>query len=202
MQYANVDGWTPDAPRPEVSARPELDRWLLSHLQSLVREVDAQMELYQLYNVVPPVLGYIDDLTNWYIRLSRRRFWRPGGGDDKAAAYATLYEVLVTFSKVLAPFLPFVAEVVYQELVVGAGTVRSDTVIRARTLEVRLAPEKGKLEVTFGECVLDVGDEPTAEASDDDDDEDEHEAHDGKAERGNGRADGLMAAIVASEPAE
>jgi isoleucyl-tRNA synthetase len=124
VQYANVDGWSPDDPRPDVSTRPELDRWLLSHLQSLVREVDAQMELYQLYNVVPPVLGYIDDLTNWYIRLSRRRFWRPVGGEDKAAAYATLYEVLVTFSKVLAPFLPFVAEVVYQELVVGAGKAK------------------------------------------------------------------------------
>ncbi len=126
VQYANIDRWSPDDPRPDVAARPELDRWVLSHLQSLVAEVDRQMELYHLDNVVPPVLGFIDDLTNWYIRLSRRRFWRPAAyegdtraAEDKAAAYATLYEVLVTFSRVLAPFLPFVSEVLYQELVVG-----------------------------------------------------------------------------------
>ena len=69
VQYANIDGWSPKDPRPEVAERSELDRWLLSHLQSLIREVDHQMELSQLYNVVPPVLRLIDDLTNWYIRL-------------------------------------------------------------------------------------------------------------------------------------
>jgi hypothetical protein len=74
-------------------------------------------------SVVPPVLGFIDDLTNWYIRLSRRRFWRGADEDpaDKAAAYATLYEVLVTFAQVMAPVLPFVTEAVYQNLVVAPG---------------------------------------------------------------------------------
>ena len=80
------------------------------------------MEGYYLYRVVPPILGFIDDLTNWYIRRSRRRFWRaaddPSGQMDKAAAYATLYEALVTFSKVMAPVLPFITESVYQNLVV------------------------------------------------------------------------------------
>lgn len=128
--YANIDGWTPGDARPAVADRPEMDRWLLSHLQSIIRDVDAQMELYQLYNVVPVVLRFIDDLTNWYIRLSRRRFWR--GGDtaaaqaDKAAAYATLYEALVTFSKVLAPFLPFLSEAMYQGLVVQMGQALGD----------------------------------------------------------------------------
>jgi isoleucyl-tRNA synthetase len=128
VQYANVDGWTPKAPRPPVSERPELDRWVLSHLQTLIASVDREMEEYRLYNVVPPVLQFIEDLTNWYIRLSRRRFWRPADSDearaDKAAAYATLYEALVTFCRVLAPFLPFASEAVYQSLVVAPGQAK------------------------------------------------------------------------------
>ncbi len=109
---------------PALAQRAELDRWLLSHLQLLIRDVDEQMELYQLYNVVPPVLQFIDDLTNWYIRRCRRRFWRPIDDEtahDKACAYATLYEALVTFTKILAPFMPFQAEVLFQSLVVDAG---------------------------------------------------------------------------------
>ncbi len=127
-QYANLDGWSPTDPRPPVAERPELDRWLLSHLQSIVAEVDVEMERYRLDNVVPVVLRFIDDLTNWYIRLSRRRFWRPTDDDpaDKAAAYATLYEALVTFTKVLAPFLPFLAEAMYQGLVVEPGCQQGD----------------------------------------------------------------------------
>ncbi|MEZ4238857.1 MAG: isoleucine--tRNA ligase [Myxococcota bacterium] len=130
VQYANVEGWTPADPRPPVAERPEIDRWVLSHLQSLIGAVDREMEEYRLYNVVPPVLQFIDDLTNWYIRSSRRRFWRPADSDearaDKAAAYATLYEVLVTFARVLAPFLPFVSEVLYQSLVVDAGVAKDE----------------------------------------------------------------------------
>ncbi len=108
------------APSPEN--RPEMDRWILSVLQSLVDEVNTQMEGYFLYNVVPPVLGFIDHLTNWYVRRSRRRFWRARGesgeGDsDKLAAFATLYEVLTTFIEVLAPVLPFISEHLYQDLV-------------------------------------------------------------------------------------
>ncbi|MGK0358415.1 MAG: isoleucyl-tRNA synthetase, partial [Bradymonadia bacterium] len=121
-QYANIDGWHPvTSERPPVAQRTEMDRWILSMLQSLVAEVNAQMEGYFLYKVVPPVLGFIDDLTNWYIRVSRRRFWRSADESsraDKGAAYATLHEVLVTFSKVLAPVLPFISESMYQNLVV------------------------------------------------------------------------------------
>lgn len=110
-QYANIDNWRPGTFSDE---RPEMDRWILSKLNSLVREVNTQMEGYYLYRVIPPMLEFIDDLTNWYIRLGRRRFWK---GKDEAA-YATLYEVLVTFSKVIAPVLPFMAETLYQNLVV------------------------------------------------------------------------------------
>jgi isoleucyl-tRNA synthetase len=120
--YAEADAITladieAAAPPP---ARPEIDRWILSVLQSLIAEVNRQMEGYYLYNVVPPVIGFIDDLTNWYVRRSRRRFWskRNAGDDtDKMAAFATLYDVLTTFVEVLAPVLPFISERLYQSLV-------------------------------------------------------------------------------------
>ncbi len=124
--YAEADGVThadlADAPAP--ADRPEIDRWVLSVLQSLIADVNAEMEDYNLNNVVTPVLGFIDHLTNWYVRRSRRRFWRTGGDTpegraDSLAAFATLYEVLATFTKVLAPVLPFVTEHIHQELVVG-----------------------------------------------------------------------------------
>ena len=122
--YAEADGITIEdlAAAPPAADRPEMDRWILSVLQSLIEEVNTQMEGYYLYNVVPPTLGLIDHLTNWYVRRSRRRFWRSRGetgeGDtDKLAAFATLYEVLTTFSEVLAPVLPFITEHIYQDLV-------------------------------------------------------------------------------------
>ena len=124
VTYANVDGWDPNVHlelAPALADRPELDRWLISTMQSLVGEVNKQMEGYYLYKVVPPMLSFIDDLTNWYIRRSRARFWANGLPADKQSAYATMYEVLVTFAKVLAPVMPFIAESMYQRLVKEPG---------------------------------------------------------------------------------
>ena len=122
--YAEADGITMAEieSAPPVEDRPEMDRWILSVLQSLIADVNTQMEGYYLYNVVPPTLGFIDHLTNWYVRRSRRRFWRSrgeGGSEDadKLAAFATLYEVLTKFIEVLAPVLPFITEHLYQDLV-------------------------------------------------------------------------------------
>jgi isoleucyl-tRNA synthetase len=119
--YAEADGVTAAdlAAAPAVAARPELDRWILSVLQSLIDDVNRQMEGYYLFNVVPPILGFVDDLTNWYVRRSRRRFWRTRGENDgdKLSAFATLYEVLQSFVTVLAPVLPFITEHIYQDLV-------------------------------------------------------------------------------------
>ncbi len=119
--YAEADGikLSDLAEAPPPARRPALDRWILSMLQSLITEVRHQMNGYYLYAVVPPTLGFIDHLTNWYVRRSRRRFWRSRGEDeaDKLAAFATLYEVLITFSEVLAPVLPFITEKIYQTLV-------------------------------------------------------------------------------------
>ncbi|MCZ6663424.1 MAG: isoleucine--tRNA ligase, partial [Actinobacteria bacterium] len=122
--YAEADGITMAEleSAPDPADRPELDRWILSVLQSLIAEVNTQMEGYYLYKVVPPTLGFIEHLTNWYIRRSRRRFWSARGESaesdtDKLAAFATLYEVLTTFIEVLAPVLPFITEHIYQDLV-------------------------------------------------------------------------------------
>lgn len=130
--YAVADGLTLDELRsaPAPAERSEIDRWILSVLQSLVSDVNREMEGYFLYNVVSPILGFIGDLTNWYIRRSRRRFWAARGENDadKLSAFATLYEVLTTFSKVLAPVLPFISEQLYQDLVVSAGADGHDTI--------------------------------------------------------------------------
>jgi isoleucyl-tRNA synthetase len=100
-------------------------------LQSLIDTVNRQMEDYHLFNVVSPTLGFIDDLTNWYIRRSRRRFWAARGEDDtdKLAAFATLYEVLTTFAKVLAPVLPFVTERLHQDLVLIDARLEADMAV-------------------------------------------------------------------------
>lgn len=122
--YAEADGITIAdlESAPEPAQRPEMDRWILSVLQTLVADVNTEMEGYYLYNVVPPVLGFIDHLTNWYVRRSRRRFWAARGESgesdaDKLSAFATLYEVLTTFNDALAPVLPFITEHLYQDLV-------------------------------------------------------------------------------------
>ncbi len=119
--YAAADDIGPAelASAPAPADRPELDRWILSVLQSLIRSVNREMERYRLYAVIPPIIGFVGHLTNWYIRRSRRRFWAHRGGDDdgKLAAFATLYEVLRTFTLVAAPVLPFLAEELYQGLV-------------------------------------------------------------------------------------
>ncbi|MBS1195561.1 MAG: ileS, partial [Actinobacteria bacterium] len=125
--YAAADGLGAAdlAAAPPPADRPEIDRWILSVLQSLIAQVNREMEGYYLSDVVPPLIAFVDDLTNWYIRRSRRRFWRQRDAGsaataaDTLAAFATLYEVLVAFAKVMAPVLPFVTETLYQELVVG-----------------------------------------------------------------------------------
>ena len=130
--YAEADDITLEDLRsaPPLEERPELDQWLISVLQSLISSVNKEMEGYYLYNVISPTLAFIDDLTNWYIRRSRRRFWRARSNDDadKLAAFATLYEALTTFTKVLAPVLPFITEQLHQELVVAHDPTAPDSV--------------------------------------------------------------------------
>ncbi len=118
VTYANIDQFDPttteEVPVPD---RPALDRWILSELHNLVRHVDEGLEKYDVTGAARPIQAFVDDLSNWYVRRSRRRFWKSEHDTDKAAAYQTLYEVLVTLSKLLAPFMPFTSEAMYQNLV-------------------------------------------------------------------------------------
>ena len=113
--YAQVDGFKASKDG-TLASDNILDQWLLSKLQTLVKNVNQEMQNYRLYNVVPELFNFIEDLTNWYIRLNRRRFWEEGMTPDKTAAYSTLYTTLESLSRLMAPFAPFLADHIYQEL--------------------------------------------------------------------------------------
>ncbi len=117
VTYANVDGFDPKAPPPAVSGRPDLDRWILARLQSLIAAAHKGYGEYSLPNLMRTVERFIEDLSNWYVRRSRRRFWKSESDQDKQGAYATLYEVMTTFCRVLAPVAPFLTEEIYQNIV-------------------------------------------------------------------------------------
>ena len=114
--YARIDGWEPTSENLELPRNNSLDRWILSKLAGLIDEVRNQMDLYDLNRSVAPFVGFIDLLTNWYIRRSRRRFWKAGQGSDKLEAYATLFQVLRNLSRVIAPFVPFIADGIHRAL--------------------------------------------------------------------------------------
>ena len=114
--YARIDGWEPTSENLELPRNNPLDRWILSKLAGLIDEVRTQMDLYDLNRSVAPFVGFIDLLTNWYIRRSRRRFWKAGQGSDKLEAYATLFQVLRNLSRVIAPFVPFIADGIHRAL--------------------------------------------------------------------------------------
>ena len=114
VNYANIDQF---APRGDAAKSPNLlDQWVMSRLNSLIANTEREMKAYRLYNVVPQLLQFIEDLTNTYIRFNRSHFWQDGMPEDKRFAYETLHEVLVTLAKLMAPFAPFLAEVTYRNL--------------------------------------------------------------------------------------
>ena len=117
VTYANIDGWTAAAPRPAVAVRPDMDRWVLAELDATVRAVRQELDNYKSHMAVRHLLGFVDGLSNWYVRRSRARFWASGDTDDKSAAFSTLYEVLVDLAKLAAPFVPFMTETLFQNLV-------------------------------------------------------------------------------------
>ena len=137
--YANLDGWTPGdcsiplsygfsaedekneyeswTMPPETQGFSELDRWILSELNQLIGRMTENLENWQLPYAAGSVEQFVEDLSNWYVRRSRRRFWKTEGDRDKNAAYSTLYTCLTTLSRLLAPFTPFVADIMYRNLV-------------------------------------------------------------------------------------
>ena len=150
--YANLDGWRPGAAPPvEVEERAELDQWILLRLDGLVEAVTAALEAHEIAPAAREVERFVDDLTNWYIRRSRGRFWSATGGDpSKESAYQTLYEVLVTLTHLLAPFVPFVAETLHAHLVRSQEGAAPESVHLAawpepRGYAVRLGEEAARL---------------------------------------------------------
>jgi isoleucyl-tRNA synthetase len=116
VTYAAIDGWTPGA-APQPATLPLLDRWILARLNQVLAQVTERLDAYDAYGVTLAVEPFLDDLTNWYVRRSRRRFWKSEQDEDKQAAYSTLYQVLTTLCRMLAPLVPFVTETMYQNLV-------------------------------------------------------------------------------------
>ena len=117
--YARLDEFDPQAPAVPLAERQDIDRWVLSNLQLLVSQANEGISNYEVFPFMRKAERFIDDLSNWYVRRNRRRFWRSKSEDDtdKLAAYQTLYEVLVTLCKALAPVIPFLTEIIYRALV-------------------------------------------------------------------------------------
>ncbi len=122
--YANVDGFDPAAPKVPYSERPELDRWIISLLNTLIRDVRAAYEDYDVTSAGRMIQEFVcDHLSNWYVRLGRKRFWGGGMSQDKLSAYQTLHEVLKDIAVLAAPIAPFYMDHLYCDLVEGADSV-------------------------------------------------------------------------------
>jgi isoleucyl-tRNA synthetase len=118
--YARLDGFEPGAAPVPVAERALLDRWLLAELGAAIAEVDKAMEAYDPPTAARRLEAFVLDLSTWYVRRSRRRFWKSESDSDKRSAYQTMYQVLIGLTQLLAPFMPFLSETMYQNL--GAGT--------------------------------------------------------------------------------
>jgi isoleucyl-tRNA synthetase len=125
--YANIDKFDPNSVG-DVKIEAELDRWILSDLNQLIDYVDKSLEGYDPTAAGRRIQEFVDDLSNWYVRRSRRRFWKSENDTDKMSAYVTLYQCLVTLSKLTAPFAPFVAEEIYRNLVASSDASAPDSV--------------------------------------------------------------------------
>ncbi len=135
VTYANLDGWQPDGLEQSANGAnlAPIDRWALARLNGLVRDVTASLEDYEVTTAARTIESFVDELSNWYVRRNRRRFWKSEADADKQAAYSTLYTCLVTVARLAAPFIPFISETMYRNLVVEG--LRSDAVAATSTPE-------------------------------------------------------------------
>lgn len=125
--YANVDSFDPSAPQVPVEKRPEIDRWILSLLNTLIREVTEALDDYEPTRAARAIGEFVgDNLSNWYVRLNRKRFWGGDMTDDKLAAYQTLYTCLRTVTLLMAPFAPFFADRLYRDLTGSENSIHLD----------------------------------------------------------------------------
>jgi isoleucyl-tRNA synthetase len=138
--YAAIDGFDLDVPAPAVADRPASDRWVLAELAELVDTVDAGLDRYDVSTATRRLERFVDDLSNWYVRRNRRRFWKAAADDpqDKAAAYHTLHTCLTTVAQLLAPFTPFLADRLWHDLVV---TQRADAPVSVHLTDFPTADE-------------------------------------------------------------
>ena len=124
VTYARLDGWTPSDADGVDGARTLLDRWILSRLDALVEEVGSALDEYDAQRATRAIEAFVDDLSNWYVRRNRRRFWKGELDADKRAAYATLHEVLTTVARLLAPIIPHLADAIWDNLVAAVDPRR------------------------------------------------------------------------------
>ncbi len=128
VTYANLNDFDPNAPQVPLEERSVLDRWVLAKLHNMVVEVTGALETYDVTGATRPIGEFVDELSNWYVRLSRRRFWNVEPGEkaqrESLGAHQTMYEVLVTLAHLLAPFTPFIADEMYCNLVGGGNCAR------------------------------------------------------------------------------
>lgn len=131
--YANIDGWKIDEQNiVPVNSRPELDRWIISKLQSLIKEVTAYYNDYEPTKAARAIEKFVDeDLSNWYVRLNRRRFWKGEMSEDKKAAYETLYECLNVVAQLMSPVAPFFSDWLYKNLNAGTESVHVSYLVQA-----------------------------------------------------------------------
>lgn len=126
--YANIDGFDPTKNIVPLEKRHFLDRWIISKTHSLIKYIESEMKKYGITQATRRIQQFVDELANWYIRRSRRRFWKSESDTDKFGAYHTLYEVLTSLSGIIAPFEPFFAEKLHQSLVVPFFKDRAESI--------------------------------------------------------------------------
>lgn len=136
--YAEVDGWewNGDLSDPSDSLTNPLDQWIVSRVHQLNKEIEKHMDEYDIPNAMSSILPFIEDASNWYVRRSRRRFWKSGDDEDKNNAYRTLHYVLVHLSQVIAPFTPFLSEELYHKLTSGESVHLLDWPVAGRVNEL------------------------------------------------------------------
>lgn len=123
--YAEIDGWQPKKQLAQPATSNVLDQWILSRLNETVYQSTKYADDYKIAHAIEPLFGLIDDLSNWYVRRSRRRFWKSQDDSDKSDAYETLYYVLVSICRLLAPWAPFISEKIFKELTEGTDLPNS-----------------------------------------------------------------------------
>jgi isoleucyl-tRNA synthetase len=138
--YANVDGYEAGGPEAPLAQRPEIDRWILAELEALTAQVRASMDAYDLTPAARAIADFtVDQLSNWYVRRNRRRFWKGELSDDKRAAYQTLHTCLLRVAQLMSPFAPFLAEHLWLRLTAGVPGA-------AESVHLALLPEAGTVD--------------------------------------------------------